>query len=413
MKADLDRLMAERGFDALLVTGPAAHNPAMFYLTNGAKVTETTLLIKQRGQPPVLVVPAMERDEAAKSGLPVVVRNKYDPLRILSEEQGDLLRAGRRIIEAVFADLGVRGTVALYGREEQGRAVALVEAFNARQNGIRLVGEYGNTIFDAAWTSKDPGEAARIRAVGGKTITVVGQTAECLSSHRAAGGVLVKPDGAPLTVADVKRQIRRWLLDVGLEHPEDVIFAVGRDAGVPHSRGEDSDPIALGKTIIYDIFPQEAGGGYCFDFTRTWCLGFAPPEVEKTYRDVRDVFETVVGSIKVNDLCRIHQQRTCELFAARGHPTIATDRMTTRGYTHGLGHGVGLSVHERPGFYDYAGNTDTVAPGCVVTIEPGLYYPDDGGFGVRIEDCFWMNPATGRLEELASFSKELVLPIRD
>lgn len=413
MKADLDRLMAERGFDALLVTGAAAHNPVMFYLANGAKVTESTLLVKKRGEAPVLVVAAMEQDEAAKSGLPVVVRNKYDPLRILNEEQGDLLRAGRRIIETVFADLGVRGTVALYGREEQGRAVALVEAFNARQNGARLVGEYGNTIFDAVWTSKDPDEAARIRAVGGKTMTVVGQTVEFLQNHRAAGGVLVKADGSALTVVDVKRQIRRWLLDASLEHPEDMIFAVGRDAGVPHSRGEDGDPIALGKTIVLDIFPQEPGGGYFFDFTRTWCLGFAPPEVERAYRDVREVFETVVGEMTVTASCRTYQQRACALFEARGHPTIRTDRMTTRGYTHSLGHGVGLSVHERPSFYDYEGNTDTLAAGCVVTVEPGLYYPDDGGFGVRIEDCLWMNPATGRLEELASFSKDLVLPVRE
>ena len=412
MKSDLDRLMAERGFDALVVTGPAINNPVMYYLSNGAQVTEQTMLVKKRSQPPTLIVNPMERDEAAKPGLPVIERSKYDPLRILNEEHGNRLRAAVRFFEAVFADLGVRGTVALYGRAEQGQTMALVHEFNARRNGVSLVGEFADTVFDAAWTTKDRDEVERIRAVGRKTVTVVGNTAEFLQSHRAVEGVLVKKDGSPLTVGDVKREIRRWLLDLSLEDPEGVVFAIGRDAGVPHSRGEDDHPIALGKTIVYDIFPREAGGGYHFDFTRTWCLGFAPPEVEKAYRDVLDTFQTVLAGLKMHDLCRIHQQRACQLFEARGHPTLRSDPKTISGYVHSLGHGLGLSVHEQPTFSDFEGNTDTIAAGCVVTIEPGLYYPDDGGFGVRVEDCVWMNPATGMFETLADFPKELVLPIK-
>jgi Xaa-Pro aminopeptidase len=411
MKSDLDRLMAERSFDAVVVTGPATNNPVMYYLANGSKVTEQTMLVKKRSEPPALIVSSMERDEAAKSGLRVIERSTYDPLKILNEERGNLLRASVRMFEAVFTDLGVRGTVALYGREEQGRAMALSQEFNARQNGARLVGEFAGTVFDVAWTTKDPDEVERIRAVGKKTMSVVGNTAEFLQSHRAAGGVLVTKDGSPLTIDDVKRQIRRWLLDLNLED-EGTIFAIGRDAGVPHSRGEDDHPIALGKTIVYDIFPREAGGGYHFDFTRTWCLGFAPPEVERAYRDVLDTFQTVLTGMKMNDLCRIHQQRTCQLFEARGHPTLQTHPKSNSGYIHGLGHGIGLSVHERPIFGDFEGNTDTIAPGCVVTIEPGLYYPDDGGFGVRIEDCVWMNPTTGAFESLADFPKDLVLPVK-
>lgn len=412
MKQDLDRLMTERDFDALLVTGPAAHNPVMYYLANGAKVTEHAMAVKRRGEPPVLIVAAMERDEAAKSGLRVVTREQFNPLRILNEVQGDLLAARLRLLQAVFADLGVRGTVALYGREEQGRAVAFAEAFNGRQNGARLVGEFGTSIFDLVWTTKDRDEVERIRAVGRKTMTVLGNTADFLRSHRAAGGVLVTAAGTPLTVGDVKRMIRRWLLDLNLDHPEDFIFAIGRDAGVPHSRGEDGDPIALGKTIILDIFPQEPGGGYYFDVTRTWCLGSAPPEVERAYRDVVDVYQTVSREITANTLCRTYQRRACDLFEAHGHPTVRSDPRTTKGYNHSLGHGVGLSVHERPSFSDYEGNTDVVAPGCVITIEPGLYYPDDGGYGVRVEDTVWINPATGRPEVLAAFPLDLVLPVK-
>ena len=68
MKADIDRLMAERGFDALVVTGPASENLALQYLGNGAKVTSGTI-VKKRDGDPVLIHGSMEREEAAKSGL--------------------------------------------------------------------------------------------------------------------------------------------------------------------------------------------------------------------------------------------------------------------------------------------------------------------------------------------------------
>ncbi len=412
MKADLDRLMAERDFDAIAVSGQASGNPVMYYLSNGARVGEATLLVKKRGEAPVLIIQSMERDEAAKSGLQVIEWSHYNPLRTLNEEGGNRLRATVRNYEAVFGELGVRGRVALYGRQEQGRTMALAYAFNQRESEAHLVGEFSDTIFDAAWTTKDPAEVERIRAVGTKTITVIDNTAEFLKSHRAKDGVLVKKDGSALTIGDVKREIRRWEMEQGLEDPDGVIFAIGRDSGVPHSHGEDADPIALGRTIIYDIFPREAGGGYFFDITRTWCVGFAPPEVEKTYRDVMDTYNTVMAEMKMGDLCRLHQRRTCELFEAQGHPTVGSDPKTNQGYVHSLGHGVGLNVHEAPHFSDFEANTDRIEPGCVVTIEPGLYYPDQGGYGVRMEDCVWMNPATGLFELLGDYPRDLVLPVK-
>src|SRR5439155_10975492 len=151
MKSDLDNLMDGRGFDALVVTGPANNNPVMYYLANGAKVGEGTMLVKKRGTAPTLLVNLMERDEAAKSGLQVIDWNKYERRKIVNEEHGDLLKAGVRIYESVFADLGVHGSVAIYGREEQGHTLALAQEFNSRGNGTRLVGEYADTIFEDAW----------------------------------------------------------------------------------------------------------------------------------------------------------------------------------------------------------------------------------------------------------------------
>ena len=167
--------------------------------------------------------------------------------------------------------------------------------------------------------------------------------------------------------------------------------------------------VALGKTIVFDIFPREAGGGYFFDMTRTFCLGYAPPEVEEAYRDVCECTERLIKTYEIGTEAKYYQQMTCEFFESRGHPTIASDTKTEAGYVHSVGHGLGLAIHEEPRFSDVPTNTDVLEPGHTFTCEPGLYYPDRG-FGVRIEDVIWIDP-DGTVHNLTDFSKELVIEV--
>jgi Xaa-Pro aminopeptidase len=412
MKSDLDRLMAERNLDALIVTGPSHANPVMYYLVNGAHVGEVTVVIKKREAAPIIFANSMERDEAAKSGLQIVDRSKYKLMDLLKEEKGNRLRARARVMGLMLADAGItQGRVSVYGREEQGAALAFWNEVMKVLPEIKIIGEGGQSIFDTAMATKDADEVARIRVLGNKTMIVVENTWNFLANHPASNGVLVKSDGSPLTIGDVKKQIRLWSMEQNIEHPEDFIFAIGRDAGIPHSRGNDSDPIALGKTIVYDIFPSEAGGGYYFDFTRTWCVGFAPPEVQKVHDEVHEIFNIIGDSLAANAPCGKYQTLTNDFFEAHGHPTMRSNPETTEGYVHSLGHGVGLQVHESPSLSDYEGNPDTLQPGTIITVEPGLYYPERG-FGVRIEDYIWLNPQTNTFETIGEFRKDLVIPIR-
>lgn len=412
MKSDLDQLMNERNIDALIVTGASHANPIMYYLVNGASVGEVTTLIKKRGEAPVIFANSMERDEAAKSGLLVVDRNAFDPWRLLNEEKGDQLKAKARLLLAMLDSLNVkRGRVAVYGREEQGAAFVLWNEVMKMNPAIEIVGEYADTIFDLARQTKDADEIVRIKSVADRTIQVVQKTWDFLASHKAKDNALVKSDGSSLTIGDVKKMIRQWSMELNIEHPDDFIFAIGRDAGVPHSRGTETDVIALGKTIVFDIFPAEAGGGYFFDFTRTWCVGFAPPEVEKVYNDVLEVFNIATDSMQMNAPCARYAAMTNDYFESHGYATLRKDSKTTEGYVHSLGHGVGLDVHESPSLRDYEGNKDTLKPGVVITVEPGLYYPSKG-FGVRIEDYLWVNPKTNVVETIGEFKKDLVIPLK-
>ena len=167
---------------------------------------------------------------------------------------------------------------------------------------VEFVGESSaDSVFLQAMETKTDDEIARIREMGRITNEVVGKVKDFLTRHAVdESEVLLRADGKPLTISNVKAKINLWLAEHGAENPEATIFSIGRDAGFPHSVGNPSDKIRLGKTIIFDIFPCEAGGGYFYDFTRTWCLGYAPEAEQKLYDDVREVYETVMEKITSN-----------------------------------------------------------------------------------------------------------------
>jgi Xaa-Pro aminopeptidase len=407
MKKDLDHFMEERDLDALVVAGPARDNPAMTYMTHGAHLTHG-YVIQKRGEEPVLLCSPMERDEAAASGLTVVTLNKYDFKSILYDK-GDRLAATVELYRRILADLAVSGKVGFYGKADRGRAWLLLNTLNVQLDGVTVYGDFEKTAIDEARATKDSREAERIREMGRRTRIVVERTIDFLRSHTVGDDVLLQTDGTALTVGRVHDEIDRFIAEERLEDPEGFIFSIGRDAGVPHSRGRAEDLLTLGKTIVFDIFPREVGGGYFFDMTRTFCLAYAPPEIEDAYHDVEACVEMLIDAYQVGEGARRYQRMTCEFFEERGHPTIASDSKTERGYVHSVGHGLGLAIHEEPRFSDDPTNKDVLQPGHVFTCEPGLYYPDLG-FGMRIEDVIWIDEG-GTVHNLTDFPKELVIEV--
>lgn len=410
MKHELDQLMEKNNLDAILVTGSGSHNPVMVYLTGGGNMKVE--LVKKRGQPAVLFCNPMERDEAARSGLTVKSLTSYNFQELLNSYQGDYALASARRYQLMLHDCGItQGKVAIYGRTDLSAGFAIFTALQTLAPEFTLVGQANNSLFLQAMTTKDDDEVQRIRQMGKITTEVVGLTADFLTSQRSKDGVLVKSDGQPVTIGEVKTKIDLWLAERGAENPEGTIFSIGRDAGVPHSSGNPSDVLRLGQSIVFDIFPCEKGGGYFYDFTRTWSLGYAPDELAALYETVLNTYRQLRSEFKVGMHCPVYQKRTCELFEAAGHPTIQTNPKTEQGYVHSLGHGVGLQVHERPWFGANAAEDDRILPGTVFTVEPGLYYPERG-MGVRLEDTVYVHP-DGTIETLADYPMELVLPVKN
>ena len=411
MKSDLNQLMQEKNLNAILITGPAQHNPAMYYMTGGGHLTSADLILG-RDADPVLYYNPMEREEAAATGLKTKNLAEYKFQELVKQADGDTIKALALRYQQMLTEQGLTaGRMAIYGKIDVGLGYAVFAALGKLMPELEIIGEASNnsTLLDAMST-KDEAEIEHIRKMGQITTSVVGQVADFLTSRRVKDGVLVNADGQPVTVGEIKRRINLWLVERDAENPEGTIFAIGRDAGIPHSTGTASDFLRLGQTIVFDIFPCEAGGGYFYDFTRTWCLGYAPDEAQALYEDVYAVYQQIISELEVNQTFKSYQERTCELFEAQGHATIKDDPTVQAGYVHSLGHGLGLHVHERPWASSLASNYDILAPGSVMTIEPGLYYPKRG-MGCRLENTLRVRP-DGGFEVLAEFPLDLVLPVK-
>ncbi|MBL0343721.1 M24 family metallopeptidase [Candidatus Villigracilis affinis] len=412
MKSEIDALMQARDMDAILVFGNAEHNPPMYYLTGGGHVSHATL-IKKRGNDATLFFGDMERDEAAKSGLKLIPYSTYDFEEIFKKANRNSLLAGAMRLELMLKDVGVEsGRVGVYGTYDIGPIFGLLTQLQKLMPNLEFVGEpREDSIFMRAMETKDESDVARIRKMGKVTTSVVGRVADFLTSCEVRDDeVLLNEDGSALTVGDVHSRIRLWVAEHGAELPSGFIFAIGRDAGVPHSAGNPADLMKLGQTIVFDIYPAEAGGGYYYDFTRTWSLGYATPEAQELFDQVKEIYDQLNENFDLNVPFKNYQKMTCEYFEGKGHKTPMNTKSPVEGYVHSLGHGVGINIHERPFSGINTSDEERLAPGVVITSEPGLYYPEKG-MGFRIEDTMWVRP-DGRMEILADYPYDFVLPMK-
>jgi len=224
---------------------------------------------------------------------------------------------------------------------------------------------------------KDPGEIDLIESAARVAIRALERTlAE------------VRVGMSELQVAGV---LERALRDEGSEgFPFPSIVATGARSALPHARAT-STKIREGDFLLLDFGAEVAG--YCADITRTVVVGRASEQQREVYDVVREANQQASHEIRAG-------------MSGREADAIARSFIEQRGYGelfgHGLGHGVGLEVHEAPRLARTADGP--LSEGAVVTIEPGVYRPGWGG--VRIEDDVVLDPAGPRI--LTNFTRELI-----
>jgi len=248
-----------------------------------------------------------------------------------------------------------------------------------RSNGIEVTAD--RHFFAGRRRVKNPVEIEGIRRAQRAAEAAMDKVREMLRSAEASNSALML-DGEPLTSERLKRAIADVFISQDMISDE-FIVSHGPQSAVGHEMG--SGPIAPDEPIVVDIWPRDRKTACFADMTRTFVVGEPPNELVEYHRLVLEALQTAVESVKPGIPGRDLFVQTCELFQEHGYPTGLTKepgQVLEEGFFHGLGHGVGLELHEEPNM-GIAGQASLVA-GDVVTVEPGLYRPGFGG--CRLED---------------------------
>lgn len=179
------------------------------------------------------------------------------------------------------------------------------------------------------------------------------------------------------------------------------IAAHGQQAADPHQQGH--GPIQAHTPIVLDIFPRDDATGYFGDLTRTVVKGQAPDIVRRAFDAVYKAQQAAQAMLRPGVTGATVHKAVTETLDAAGFPTDV-EAKPPHGFFHSTGHGLGLEVHEAPSLSSAAATPLLV--GNVVTIEPGLYYPEWGG--VRLENVAVITPEG--YENLTEAPIELEIP---
>ncbi len=250
-------------------------------------------------------------------------------------------------------------------------------ADHLRANGVTI--RVDRELFDSRRRSKNATEIAGLRRAQRACEAALDVAREMLRNATIDGTLVL--DGEPLTCERIKLAIERVFSEHGVIADE-FIVSHGVQTSIGHDMG--SGAILPNEPISFDLFPRDKETGVYSDMTRTYVVGDVPEELLEYHRLCKEALERTTAAAGPGVNGRALMQIACDIFAAHGYPTQLTKKpgeVLDSGFFHGLGHGVGLEVHERP-WMSVIG--DDLVPGDVITLEPGLYRAGYGG--LRLED---------------------------
>ncbi len=371
---DLDPLMERYGIDALLTTGSAFEKPNILWLTGFRSSGEISCL-KNHGEEPIVAASHLDIERVRKASFITRTHDVTDVVTKIWQENKAVEDNMDRIYDS-FLKAQFSGTILGVPDDFPASLLVMLQKMGYTIKVVRK-------LFLEARARKSTMEVRKIKKAGDATTGAIAQVVEMVKKSTLGANKVLMHKGAPLTVGMIKSALEHLLLDQGAESSEDAIIAVGKKAFDWHYLGDSGDKLKAGVPIIMDIFPRLKLERYIADVTRTIVKGPVP-------RKVRDMFDAVAaasfasvdaltgGSIidDVNLAC-------ANSLKQHGFDSRRLNPDAREGMTHGLGHGIGLEVHEYPSMYQRA---DHFLEGHVMAIEPGVYLKSIGG--VRIENDY-------------------------
>ncbi len=223
---------------------------------------------------------------------------------------------------------------------------------------------------------KTAAEVGHIEAAQRAVEAAVQGAIDLLRAASVRDGLIVY-EGEPVTSERIKALINVALMEQGCVG-QHTIIAGGSQACDPHHEG--TGPLRADEPIVMDVFPRNTTTRYYADMSRTVLKGRPSPGMKRLYETVLAAQEEAIAAVRDGaDGQQIHAQ-VVRRFEEAGFKTgLMQGRM--QGFFHGTGHGVGIDIHEAPRI---SKSGSPLQVGHVVTVEPGLYYPEVGA--ARIED---------------------------
>lgn len=252
--------------------------------------------------------------------------------------------------------------------------------FALRESGLEIEVASGMLFPDRV--SKTDEEAKAI-AQGNRCSAAGIRAAERILKESTISGHALFHEGRRLTSERLQFEIEKTCLGMRAVSMNTIV-AGGVQACDPHCKG--SGLLRPHQFIIMDVFPRVMKTGYHGDMTRTFLKGRASDAQRDLIGAVRTAHGTALGRIKTGVRGHTVHSEVERIFEQRGYRT--ENRITGPvGFIHGTGHGLGLEIHEPPRI---SKNGPRLKTNMVVSVEPGLYYPEIGG--CRIEDIVRVKP---------------------
>ena len=321
----------------------------------------------------------------AIQGRKVAVVSRLEFARVVKESDFDLVLPLEEILRTAGAGLkdrkpDARDVVLHLARQHRlkrflvPREFPVWLGFALRDAGLEI--EVAPGLIFPEREFKGDAEAAAIREGNAASAAGFAEVERMLKASTIARGRILF-EGHVLTSERLREAIEIACLRRGAL-AMNTIVAGGDQACDPHCRG--SGPLKPNELIIVDIFPRVAATGYHGDMTRTYLKGQASEAQRKLVATVYRAQQEALPKFRAGADGRAIYEGVCRTFAAAGYETKTAGGLSV-GFFHGLGHGLGLEVHEPP---RVSAVDATLRVGQVITVEPGLYYPGLGG--CRIED---------------------------
>lgn len=350
----------------LLIVADSEHDANMLYAV-GMFVPDPFIYLRLRGRQ-YIVMSDLEIDRARRQAPHCGVLS-LDRYQTRLRERGIKNPSFSHVIKEILAERRVR-RVKVPSNFPHGIATELERA------GVRVKAAKGS--FFPQREEKSAGEVRKISAALIMAEVGMAEAIQVLRSSRIGRDRTLLFHNVPLTSEKLRAVIDTTILQA-CGTAAHTIVAGGKQACDPHEKGH--GPLRAHEPIIIDIYPRSQKTGYFGDITRTVVRGRAS-------EPLRRLFDTVLQGQKIAFRRLRAGAPTNEIHkAVMGHfekEGFATKKRNGRmeGFFHGTGHGLGLEIHEPPRVS--RNSVGTLRPGHVVTVEPGLYYPEIGG--VRLED---------------------------